>query len=350
MFTLQEKIMVEMNKESLPLKEKPKAVGLISGGLDSILAAKVIKDLGFDVHGLYFGMPWGCGNMDKALAMTGSLGIKLTVIHLGENYLEVVKKPKHGYGSALNPCVDCKIHMLTRARQYMNDIGAAFVFTGEVLGQRPMSQLKHSLAIIEKESGLTGRLLRPLTAQVLEPTIPEREGIIDRTKLLSFSGRSRKAQIALAEKYGIKDYLQPSGGCLLTDQNFARRMKDAFEHGHRDLNDIANLKWGRHFRISDSFKVVLGRDEPENNILRRNAHQEDYIVEIADKAGPTAILKGNNPNEDILKVTGGLLQKFSKNNDLPSVEINYWQVNHKDVVSHIQAVPLTEEQIEGMRI
>ncbi|HPD85410.1 MAG TPA: tRNA 4-thiouridine(8) synthase ThiI [Candidatus Omnitrophota bacterium] len=342
--------MIGIHKESLPSDARPKAVGLISGGLDSILAAKVIKDLGVEVHGLYFSMPWGCGNKEKALAMAGNLGIQLEVIELGESFLEVVKKPKHGYGSALNPCVDCKIHMLIRARQHMENIGAAFVFTGEVLGQRPMSQLKQSLAIIEKESGLTGRLLRPLTAQVLEPTISEKEGLVDRSKLLSISGRSRKEQISLAEKYGIKDYLQPGGGCLLTDKNFARRMKDAFKHGHRDLNDVTSLKWGRHFRISENFKVILGRDEPENNILRQNAHAEDYIIEPVNKLGPTAVLKGKNPDPEVLRIAGGLVREFSKKHKTSNAEVDYWQVNHKDAVSRIKAASLTEEQIDGMRI
>lgn len=333
-----------------PAKVQTKAVGLISGGLDSTLAVKVIKDLGVDVYGLYFAMPWGCCDKTKAIETAQSLGIKFMVMQLNEDYLGIVKKPKHGYGSALNPCVDCRIHMFSRARAYMESIGADFVFTGEVLGQRPMSQMRHSLATIEKESGLEGRLLRPLSAQLLEPTIPEIEGRINREQLLAISGRSRKPQIDLAKTNEITDYLPPAGGCLLTDKNFAKRMKDVFAYGYRNFRETIGLKWGRHFRISKDFKVVVGRNEEENVSLHHYVHPDDYIFELDDKRGPSVFLKGANPDPEVLSIAAGLLQRFSRHHGNPPIEVQYWLAGQKEKVERVQAKLLTEEQIEAMKI
>ena len=327
-----------------------KAVGLISGGLDSILAARIIRDLGVEVYGVYFAMPWGCCDKTKAIEAAQSLGIKFMVLQLNESYLEMIKKPKYGYGTALNPCTDCRIHMFSRAAQYMKSIDAQFVFTGEVLGQRPMSQMRPRMNIIERDSGLEGRLLRPLSAQLLEPTIPEKEGIIDREKLLALSGRSRKTQIDMAAQYAITDYLPPAGGCLLTDQNFANRMKDVFEHGYRDFRETIGLKWGRHFRISKEFKVTLGRNADENVSLLQYVHRDDFIMERSDKRGPTLILKGVNPTPEILSIAAGLIQRFSKQSNGKFAEIVYWPVKQNDSISQIHAAILDDTQIEAMRI
>ena len=313
-----------------------KAVGLISGGLDSTLAARIIKDLGVEVHSLYFAMPWGCCDKGKAQAAADNLGIPLVVLQLDERYLKIVEKPKHGYGSALNPCVDCRIHMFSRARQYMESISADFVFTGEVLGQRQMSQMKHSLKWVEEGSGLKGRLLRPLCAQLLESTIPEQEGLIDRVKLLNISGRSRQEQIKLAESFDIRDYPNPAGVCLLTDKNFARRIKDTFKHGYRNFRETIALKWGRHFRLNENFKVILGRDAEENQALKAYAHPDDTIMEIPDKIGPTLILKGYNPSEEILALCAGLIQKYSKHKEnLNPISVEYClakEIHNKKII------------------
>ncbi len=329
---------------------KIKAVGLISGGLDSTVAAKVVKDLGVEVHGVYFSMPWGCCDKVKAQTAAHHIGIPLVVLQLDERYLEVVKKPKYGYGSALNPCVDCRIHMFSRAGQYMQAIGADFVFSGEVLGQRPMSQLRHSMKWIEKDSGLEGRLLRPLCAQYLDPTIPETEGLIDRSKLLNISGRSRREQMDMAEKFGITDYPAPAGGCLLTDENFARRMKDTFQFGYRDFRETIALKWGRHFRINPDFKVVLGRDEVENDSLMSYAHMDDYILRLPDEAGPTLVLKGSAPSEDVLAVAAGFIQNFSRYKNQPPQQMHCWPVRDKNEMRTVTAKILDAVQIESMRI
>ena len=327
-----------------------KAVGLISGGLDSTVAARVIRDLGVEVHGVYFSMPWGCCDKDKAQQAAEKLGIKFIIMQLDDRYLEIVKKPKYGYGSALNPCVDCRIHMFSRAGQYMKSIGADFVFTGEVLGQRPMSQMRKSMRWIEEETGLQGLLVRPLCAQLLEPTLPEQKGLIDRAKLLNISGRSRKEQIQLANDYGITDYPVPAGGCLLTDQNFARRMKDAFQYGYRSFRETIALKWGRHFRVTPNFKVIIGRDEQENEALQLYAHEDDLILQLKQNNGPTAILKGNNPTRDVLSIAAGLIQRYSKFRDQTPVEVDYWQVRDRNHRFSIHADVLTEDQISKMQI
>src|SRR3989338_8636103 len=314
--------------EDLPRpQQRVRGVGLISGGLDSILAARIMKELGVEVHGLYFAMPWGCCDKDKALSATQKLDIPFVSLQLNEEYLEMVRKPKHGYGTALNPCVDCRAHMFTRARKYMESINAQFVFTGEVLGQRPMSQMRHSMKTIEIESGLEGRLLRPLCAQLLDPTIPEKEGLINRNRLLTISGRSRKEQLELAQKFEIDNYLPTGGGCLLTDKNFARRMEDTLEHGYRTFRETIIVKWGRHFRIAGNFKAVLGRDESENESLRRHVHPDDFILEMPDKKGPTLILKGYDPSYDIMATAAGIIQRYSKYHGSTPVEVECWPVH-----------------------
>lgn len=336
-----------------PRPETPrraKAVGLLSGGLDSTLAARIMQDLNVEVYGVYFSMPWGCCDKTKAQQAARSLGIKFMVLQLDERYLEIIRKPKFGYGSALNPCVDCRIHMFSRAAQYMRQIGADFVFTGEVLGQRPMSQLKKSMTWIEEESDIKGKLLRPLCARLLEPTMAEQEGLIDREKLLAFSGRSRKSQFALAEEFNITEYSPPAGGCLLTDQNFARRMKDTLDYGYRNFRETIALKWGRHFRINEDFKCLLGRDESENLALIQYAHEEDYVMQLENNLGPTLILKGKNPPEDILKTAAGLIQRFSKYKDAAPEQIKYWPARDKNYVRCVEAGILKEEEVERMKI
>ncbi|MDP2654151.1 MAG: hypothetical protein Q8Q08_08985 [Candidatus Omnitrophota bacterium] len=342
--------MISPNTNILPPKKQAKAVGLLSGGLDSTLAAQVVRDLGVEIHAVYFAMPWGCCDKTKAQEAAEKLGIRFIVMQLDERYLEIVKNPKHGYGSALNPCVDCRIHMFSRAAQYMQAINADFIFTGEVLGQRPMSQLLHSMKRIEEGTGLQGRLLRPLCAQLLDPTIPEKEGLIDREKLLKINGRSRRDQIELARRYEISDYLPPAGGCLLTDQNFANRMRDVFQHGYRTFRETVALKWGRHFRISPEYKIVLGRDEEENESLKRYAHPDDIIMELPDKRGPTLILKGPRPSGDILALAAGFIQAFSKHKNSPPVDVEYWLSPKPDTKNLIKARSVTEPMLEEMKI
>ena len=315
-----------------------------------MLAAKIMVDLGVDVHAVYFAQPWGCCDKAKALATAERLGIKFVPLQLDERYLEIIKKPKYGYGTALNPCRDCRIHMFGRAGQYMRAIGADFVFTGEVLGQRPMSQMRESMRLIERDANLEGRLLRPLCAQLLAPTIPEQEGLIDRARLLNISGRSRKEQLKLAEKFGITDFPAPAGGCLLTKEPFADRMRDVFKYGYRHFRETIALKWGRHFRVSEHFKIVIGRDEAENAALIRYAHSDDHILGLETKDGPIGIVKGENPSDEILQMAAGLMQRFSRYKDAESIVTHCWPSKDKNSLRKIQSVPLEESVIEKIKI
>ena len=211
--------------------------------------------------------------------------------------------------------------------------------------------MRHSLKWVEEGSGLKGKLLRPLCAQVLEPTITETEGLIDRAQLLRITGRSRSEQRKLAENFDITDYPNPAGGCLLTDKNFARRMKDTFEHGYRNFRETVALKWGRHYRINDQFKIILGRDEEENSALKSYAHADDHIMEIVDQVGPTLILKGYHPTPEIFAIAAGLVKKYSRHKDSPDpINVNYWAVKDKNTIYTTQSQVLTESFIEGMNI
>ncbi|HLF17706.1 MAG TPA: hypothetical protein VI749_02310 [Candidatus Omnitrophota bacterium] len=338
--------MININKQP---SKTVKAVGLISGGLDSSLAAKIVKDLGVDVTGVYFAMPWGCCDKTKAIEVAQKIGIKFIVLQLDERYLELVRKPKYGYGTAMNPCRDCRIHMFSRAAQYMRHIGADFVFTGEVIGQRPMSQMRESMRIIEEETGLKGKLLRPLCAQLLDPTEIEKQGLIDREKLLKINGRGRKEQLELAGQLDIP-YNQPAGGCLLTDKNFAQRMKDTLDHGYRNFYETIALKWGRHFRFNKDIKVVLGRDSAENESLMRHAHPEDTIMQLTDNLGPTAILKADAPSTQTLAQVAGLIQRFSRYKDNETVEARYWLKKDKNQMRLIHSQKMDEQQIIALTI
>lgn len=276
--------------------ETMKAIGLLSGGLDSQLAVRLMLEQGIEMVVLHFRTifctctPKGCGKSTASKA-AGELGIEFIEINNTVDFLEVVKAPKHGYGSGMNPCIDCRILMFKKARQYMEEIGAGFIVTGEVLGQRPMSQHKGAMELIEKESGLCGLIVRPLSCGLLPPSIPELNGWIDRNKLLAHSGRSRKIQIGLAQKFEMKDYPCASGGCLLTDPGFSKRVKESFRYGEYSLNDMQLLKVGRHFRLLNKVKLIVGRDEIENNRIMNLSCEGDILIEPVDVPGPTALIR-----------------------------------------------------------
>ena len=255
---------------------KIKAVGLLSGGLDSTLAAKILIDQGIEVHAINFVSPFctctpksmGCAAVVKAVSKLG--GIPLKRITLGDEYLRMIKSPRHGYGRGMNPCIDCRIMKIVKAAEYMREIGASFLFTGEVLGQRPMSQHRKALDIIDKESGVSGYILRPLSAAHLSLTIPEQKGMVDRSKLLAIQGRSRKPQLALAKEKKIEDPPCPNGGCLLTDANFAEKLADYFLRVENpSAADIPLLKIGRYRKTVDGKFVIIARNEEEGLRLQK---------------------------------------------------------------------------------
>jgi tRNA U34 2-thiouridine synthase MnmA/TrmU len=275
-----------------------KAISLISGGLDSTLATKVIMDQGIEVIAANFISPFcrcdhktGCRH--EAAFVSDELKIPLKMVNISKDFLEVLKSPKHGYGSNMNPCIDCRILMLKKAKELMDELGASFLITGEVLGQRPMSQRRDAMRTIEKDAGVLGLVLRPLSAKLLEPTIPEEKGWVDRQKLLDFSGRSRKAQIQLACDYNIKDYPCPAGGCLLTDPAFSKRIKDLIGHNELTMDDVKLLNHGRHFRIADSAKLIVGRNEHDNDMLRSLRKESDlFLMPIEEEPGASALGRG----------------------------------------------------------
>ncbi|MEM5872360.1 MAG: tRNA 4-thiouridine(8) synthase ThiI [Candidatus Aenigmatarchaeota archaeon] len=268
---------------------KVKALGLFSGGLDSILAVKLIQKQGIDVKLVNFTTPFF--PPEKAIKMANQIKVPLKVIDITKDYLKLLKKPKYGYGSALNPCIDCKIFMLKKAKKYAKRIGAKFIFTGEVLGERPMSQTKNALTLIEKEAKLKGKLLRPLSAKLLPVTEAEKKWV-DRNKLLDIQGRKRDKQIKLAKTFGIKNYPSPSGGCLLTNKEYAAKVKDLLTYKKTiTINDLKLLKIGRHFRFKNN-KIIVGRNKDENKELIKLKKSSDYIFEVPNVGSPITILQG----------------------------------------------------------
>jgi len=274
---------------------KRKAIALISGGLDSLLAARVIMEQGIEVQGVCFVMSFASKNIksfiDNVKEASSLAKIPVEIVDFAEEFLEVVKNPKHGYGANINPCIDCKIFMLQKAKSLMDKYDAGFIVTGEVLGERPMSQRRAALNIIQKQSTLEGLLLRPLSAKLMKETLPEEEGVVDRAKLLDMKGRGRKKQFALAEELGITKYFAPAGGCLLTDPRFTDRLQDLIVRDMMDEKEIKLLKYGRHFRLDEKTKVVVGRNEEENDALLRIKNNDDVGFVLHEKVGPYVLLR-----------------------------------------------------------
>lgn len=292
--------------------KKSKALVLLSGGLDSILAAKILMEQRIKVTALSFkSYFFGTREAQKAAK---NLGIKLKIIDFSKKHLKMAKSPEYGYGSVMNPCLDCHILMLKRAKEIMKKENFDFVATGEVLGERPMSQNKTALKRVEKESSLPGYLLRPLSAKLLKPTIPEQKGLVARERLFDISGRSRQKQMALAKAWKITWYPAPAGGCLLTDIEFGKRLKALFQKYPRcDGNDIELLKSGRHFWEQGS-KIIVGREHKENLELKKLARQGDILIEMENYPGPTTLVRNYQKTripEQVLEKAKSLTQYYS---------------------------------------
>lgn len=331
-----------------------KAIALLSGGLDSTLAAKLVLEQGIELEALNFLTVFcTCTNRGETCLASqkavDALGIPLKVFNVSEEYLDVVKHPKHGYGSNMNPCIDCRIFMMKKAKAYLEETGASFIVTGEVLGERPMSQRRDAMRLIEKEAGLDGLVLRPLSAKLLSASIPEKEGWVDREKLLKIQGRSRKPQIQLADHFGIRDYPCPAGGCLLTDPGFAQRMRDLNRY-HSDflLNDVHLLKMGRHFRLSPHLKLVVGRNEEENQKIQTFSQEGDILFKVSRYPGPLSLLRGE-AEEDEVEKAAAITVRYSKAKDLEKVEVICKEVKLNGDRT-LSVSPISDKEIEELMI
>ncbi len=303
---------------------KVKAISLLSGGLDSILATELVRRQGIEVIAFNVKTPFGIPKKDgtsEATQAATQLKVPLVVKCADKEYIKMLRNPKHGYGKNINPCVDCKIFIIKQAKKYAEEIGADFLFTGEVLGERPMSQHGPALKTIAEEAGLKGKLLRPLSAKLLAETEAEKKGLIDRSKLLSISGRGRKPQFELAKEYGITVYPSPAGGCLLTCEEYAKKLRDLFDHKKRvTMADIALLRFGRHFRVGEN-KIIVGRNQAENSFFAANKAKSDYAFELPSIVGPVTLLQG--PKTKAVIETAAKLTAFYSDAKTPEATVKF---------------------------
>ena len=327
-----------MSKEN-----KVKALGLLSGGLDSTLAVKLMLEQGVDVIAINFVTPFclcrkgGCGATEAAK----TFNIPLKTVSAGTDYLRMVRTPKYGYGKNLNPCVDCRIFMLKKAKKYAKEVGSKFIFTGEVLGQRPMSQHRIALNLIEREAGLRGKIVRPLSGLLLPETEAESKGLIDKQALRDISGRSRKKQIEMTKEFNFVNYPCAGGGCLLTDREFAKKLRDLFQHKKRiAVKEVNLLKVGRHFRIGEC-KIIVGRNEAENAILMRTKQKTDYCFEVAGCGSPITILKGPKTRSAIEKAAG--LTAFYSDKKSGEVEVSFGKTKPNKSMTVLASTPTEAE-------
>ncbi|WP_339138298.1 MAG: thiamine biosynthesis protein [Candidatus Electrothrix sp. GW3-4] len=306
------------------------AIGLFSGGLDSILACRVIAEQGIRVWALKFVTPFFDHDLlDREEAYQQEVkekyGLDVELVDLSAGYIELLRNPSHGFGKNFNPCIDCKIMMLRKAKELMKKYGASFLITGEVLGQRPMSQRRDTLNLIERDAECRDILIRPLSAQLMNPSLPEQQGLVDRERLYTFSGRGRKPQIALARELGITDFPAPAGGCVLTDPNLAARIRRFYEGlfliGKEEIttSDIQLLLLGRQFRLPGGHWLVLGRNEQENDRLQELCEQDDWLLYMPERPGPAALLRRgctlishSEEREKILGAVTGLVIRYGR--------------------------------------
>ena len=333
-------------------EKKKKVVALLSGGLDSQLAVRMMQEQGFEVSAVAIKTPFcdfdcgrGCGFEIRERA--DDLNVNLKTVYLGDEYIEMLKHPKHGIGAGFNPCVDCRTMMFDAAKKHMEEIGAEFIISGEVLGQRPMSQHAPSLHIIEKESNLTGKIVRPLSAGLLPPTDAEKDGLIKRENLGMIKGRQRKIQIQMAKEYGIENPPNAGGGCLLTEPQFGIKAKDLFDHIETPtINEIDLLKIGRHFRLDEETKFVVGRNQDENEMIKALALPGDILLEARDDLGPVSILRGKNAKDNV-KFASSITLRYS---DAPKGQQGVIIVKKGDLSEEIKTDRAEEESYIKFRM
>lgn len=320
-----------------------RALAMISGGLDSILAAKLVKEQGIEVIGICFkSYFFGSKNAER---MTKQIDIPLEVVDFSKEHFEMVKNPPHGYGKNINPCIDCHAMMMKYSGELLKQFNADFIITGEVMNQRPMSQNKASLNLVKKESGFGDKILRPLCAKALQPTQMELDGMVDRERLLGITGRSRKIQMELAEKWGIKDYPSPAGGCKLTEPNYGIRLKELLKHDNNpSVRELEFLRYGRHFRVSEKAKVISTRTQVESEEVKKLLREDDLILLATDFNGSMVIGVGEFNDEDI-KIAAEITGRYCKGKNEESVEIKYSYYNKKEQ-NFINVKPATDEYLK----
>lgn len=330
-----------------------RALALFSGGLDSILAVKVIQQQGVDVLALNFTSPFfGCSPLldgePVAAQYARHYDISFRSVPLGQEFLEMLRHPRHGYGSALNPCIDCKTFMLRCAKKLMPELQADFVITGEVVGQRPMSQRRDTLRVIERDSGLEGLLVRPLSARFLKVTVPEAEGWIRRDELPAIKGRGRKDQMRLAAELGVDLYPNPGGGCLLTEESYIPKVRDVLDHQQTPLvRDFELLRTGRHFRLTQCCKAVVGRDSSDNEKLLAAIGCGETTLRWAEGGGPLVLLVGE-VDEPALRQAARILLRYTR---AAKGELALISLQRDNVRSELQVLhDLAEEELEQLRI
>ncbi|GAB4489998.1 MAG: hypothetical protein OHK006_22260 [Thermodesulfovibrionales bacterium] len=329
-----------------------KAIALYSGGLDSTLAILTVMKQGIEVKAVTFMNHFGCDISDRSscsknpFAAAQQFGFEVKLCHLSDKFVQIVKSPKFGHGRNMNPCVDCRILMLTEAKVFMEMTGADFIITGEVLGQRPMSQRRDSLDIIDREAGLKGRVLRPLSAKLLRPTRMEEEGIVNRELLHGFGGRTRKPQMALAAEYGLTEYPAPAGGCLLTEPNYSFRLRELLDHEpDPSTDDFHLLRLGRHFRMGRGCRLIVGRDRSENEALFAFAGASVWM-RVEGYGSPVALIRGAADGETI-RTAASICARYSDAKHLQAAKV---RVVEGEKISFIDVVPANEDLIGRYKV
>jgi tRNA-specific 2-thiouridylase len=333
-----------------------KAIALLSGGLDSTLAVLLLRRQGIEVTAVTFLTHFGCDAGDSSSCSADAshnarrFGFEVKLSHLADKFISIVRDPKFGRGKNMNPCIDCRILMLREARAFMEMTGADFIATGEVLGQRPMSQRRNTLPLIDKEAGLKGLVLRPLSAKLLQPTVPELEGLVDREALCAISGRSRKPQMALALEFGLTDYPAPAGGCLLTDPIYSYRLKELLSHGEGGpwpaLRDLHLLRVGRHFRLPSGRKVVVGRNREENLRMEALREEGDYTLRVEDFGSPLTLVEGGATLEELIQAAS-FCARYSDAKHLPVVQVS---VEGREGGFVLDVSPASDYLLDSLRI
>lgn len=336
---------------------RTRAVALYSGGLDSTLAILAVMRQGIEVKAITFLNHFGCDISDRSscskdpFAASAKFGFEVKLCHLSEKFIEIVKNPKFGHGRNMNPCMDCRILMLQEAKEFMQMTGAAFIITGEVLGQRPMSQRRDALDIIDRETGLRGRVLRPLSAKLLKPTLVEEQGIVDREQLYGFGGRTRKPQMALAQEFGLTEYPSPAGGCLLTEPNYSFRLRELLQHDPSpSLKDYHLLRLGRHFRLGPTCKAIVGRDQAENAAIMNLLHlsgDTGVSLYVPGYGSPATLVTGPAVTEGDIAAAAALCARYSDARTSETVAVSVSD-NGRDYT--LQVMPADTAMIDGLLI